>query len=96
MLLSIAILFLDLTFVWINYSSSKNALNHALEKAGNTAKDAFKLSLDLVSKDLQKIAAFIAKDEQIQDLFLKGKKAVLEEGGGAGGDKASKIRNELY
>ncbi len=95
LLLSIVILLLDIVFVWINYNSAKYALNQSLKNSGNTVKEAFELSLDLTSTDLQKIASFIASNKNIQDLFLQGKKAVMEEGGGPGSSKAAEIREQL-
>ena len=95
LLLSIVILLLDIVFVWINFNSAKYALNKSLKKSGDTVKEAFELSLDLTSTDLQKMASFIASNKSIQDLFLQGKKAVIKEGGGPGSSKAAQIRKEL-
>ncbi|MBT7074607.1 MAG: diguanylate cyclase, partial [Anaerolineae bacterium] len=45
---------------------------------------------------MQQAALFVASDEDIQNLFLTGKKAVEAEGGGAGGQEAAQARDSLY
>gem|GEM_PF-6080259 len=96
LLLSVVIIVLDLIFVWINYKSSKEALQKALIRDGKAMGITFTRTLDNHATDLQKMAAFVSGNSLIQDILLRAKRVVEEEGGGAGGEKSQAIRNELY
>lgn len=80
------------TFDW-------HALEEARERAfDDTAKNIetfFALSLDQITTSLCNFSLFVANDEQVQQAFLKGKRAVESEGGGKGGKQAAAARQEL-
>jgi len=95
-MISGVILVLDLVFVWINFYSAKKALIESQTRDGESIKNAFSLSLDLHALDLQQVAALLAADKTVQDLFLLGKKSVQEEGGGPGGPRTAVIRKKMY
>ncbi|MFQ5717308.1 MAG: cache domain-containing protein, partial [Nitrospinales bacterium] len=94
--LSAVILIVDLVFVWINYKSSYNALLNTLVRDAESTERAFTQALDIHVGELLQMAAFLAEREDFQALFLKGKVAVEEEGGGPGAEKAASVRKALY
>ncbi len=94
-LVSLFILLSDALFVLINYQASRNAMLNSLSDELNEAKAGFELALDATENMLEQTASFIAGDERVQQLFLAGKLAVAEEGGGKGGIKADQARQQL-
>ena len=95
LILSLLIACSNCLFVWINYSSSKKTLQKNHEQVGNQLNSAFHTALSATETRMLQISTFISSDQRIQELFLAGKQAVDEEGGGPGGEKAAKIRQEL-
>ncbi len=83
-------------FVWINYSSSKEALQQRFEQIGSQLRAAFHTTLSATETRMLQISTFISYDKRVQQLFLEGKRAVEEEGGGPGGEKAAEVRKELH
>ncbi|MBN2644718.1 MAG: response regulator [Desulfuromonadaceae bacterium] len=55
----------------------------------------FQLSLQHTEKKMQQLSLFIAHDPRVQQMFLAGKKAVEQEGGGEGGPGAARARHQL-
>ncbi|MFQ5672101.1 MAG: ATP-binding protein [Nitrospinales bacterium] len=96
LLLSVVIIVLDLIFVWINYKSSKEALQKTIVRDGKAMEITFARTLDSHATDLQKMAAFVSGNSLIQSLLLRAKRAIEEEGGGVGGEKSRAARNDLY
>lgn len=94
--LSLFIAILDSLFVYINYWSSEAALQENIKKVDCQIQSAFELAKDSTEIRMLQIATFIANDPRVQDAFLKGKKAVDAEGGGAGGKQAALARKELF
>ncbi|MCD6390156.1 MAG: hypothetical protein J7L69_12155, partial [Desulfobulbaceae bacterium] len=94
--LSLVLACSDILFVWINYRSSQKALMESLEQAGDQIQAAFFSSLEATETRMLQIATFVGNDERVQQLFLKGKRAVESEGGGPGGVRAAVVRKELY
>lgn len=94
--LSLAILLTDAVFIASNYYLSKKALHGDLNKEVRGLFLAFMASQKDTIKNLQVTASVIANDHQVQQLFLQGKRAVESEGGGAGGDQAASVRQQLY
>lgn len=96
LILSLIIACSDSLFVFINYSSSQKALQESYEKVGQQLKSAFATALSATETRMLQIATFISNDQRVQELFLAGKRAVEEEGGGPGREKAAKVRDALY
>jgi len=92
---SIIILCLDATFVLINYFYSKELLNKSLIGKSEALHTAYNTELESTYENLLLIATLYAENEQIQDLFLKGKIAVEKEGGGAGKNESDHFRQLL-
>lgn len=68
-----------------SYQEQKTTLAHLLHSQIQSSSDNFQL-----------IASLYAKDPLIQDLFLKAKRALNEEGGGRGGPRSAALRQQLY
>ena len=95
-IVSIFLLLIEGVFILINYLSSWEAFEKDLATAKTHLESTFFVSLFTVEDNMQQIATYIANVPEIQDLFLKGKKAVEKEGGGQGGPLAAEIRSQLY
>jgi diguanylate cyclase (GGDEF)-like protein len=94
--LTLAIALIDGLFVYFNYHFTNKAFHSELNKQLLNYEKVFQAQLTNTTDNLRFIASLFAHKPEIQDLFMLGKKAVLAEGGGPGGDKAAKIRNLLY
>ncbi|MCP3671821.1 MAG: diguanylate cyclase [Gammaproteobacteria bacterium] len=96
LLLSLLILFSDVMFVVINHYASERSLHESLEKQSQTIQNSFSLTMSLVYENMLQLASFVGNDRKVQQLFLKGKKAVEAEGGGVGGKDSATVREQLY
>jgi diguanylate cyclase (GGDEF)-like protein/PAS domain S-box-containing protein len=95
-LISLVIAALDATLITINYFLSESALKKDFSIESAALYSAFQASMTDAQHSLVLISSVFSEDSQIQQLFLQGKQAVEKEGGGAGGEQASKIRKQLY
>jgi len=94
-IISIVVFLLDLVFVAINYYSSKQALYTSLYENALEKQSDFKLTLSMVFRNMLQISQNYSQRNDLNQLFLVGKKAVEAEGGGTGGDKADIARKML-
>ncbi|KOR31795.1 hypothetical protein TI05_11350 [Achromatium sp. WMS3] len=94
-LVSIGLLLSDLIFIGINYHSANNQFQTSMQEQSMQHRFAYELALEMELDDMLKMAYLISENPHVQQLFLQGKKAVLQEGGGAGGTKAAAIRQQL-
>ncbi len=94
--ITLFIAFSDGLFVWINYKASRSAMLAQLSEEMTESKVAFDLTLENTTSALIQLATYVAGDQRVQQLFLQGKQAVAEEGGGAGGARAAELRTQLY
>lgn len=94
--LSLFIAISDILFVWINYRASKAELSYNCDLTDAKIHSSFELALANTEIRMIQLATFAAEDERVQQLFLAGKKAMEEEGGDRGGDRAAAIRNDLF
>lgn len=95
LLISLIVLCLDLFFVGINYYSNKNTLQNTLLLAAKEEKNQFQMTIDMTYRNMMQLALYISQDQSLNQLFLKGKKAIAREGGGRGGVEAQKARKAL-
>jgi len=95
LILSLVLLATDLAFIGINYRSSRTQFDTSMHEQAKQQRFAYQLALEMELDNLVKMAYLIAADPHVNQLFLKGKKAVTAEGGGAGGDKAVLYRTQL-
>ncbi len=96
LILTLLIFISDLLFVGINYYSSQRALQLSLSRNGNSLKKQYDLTLSLVYENMLQLSTYIAEQKRVRELFLAGKRAVAQEGGGAGAEQAAEARQSLY
>jgi hypothetical protein len=94
LLISLLILLLDIVFVGINYSSSKKALTQNLSKRARDHQNEFGIMLEMTYTNMMQMAQFISNDQDLNQLFLQGKKAV-EAQRDSGDIRAQEIRHAL-
>ena len=94
--LSLFIAVSDGLFVAVNNLSSADTFEETLAQEGEQLHAAFDTLLSQTYANMLTMAIFIANDSAVQQTFLKGVKAVRQEGGGSGGPKAAEAREELY
>lgn len=94
-IISIIILFLDLIFISINYSRSKDTLNESILEHTKKEKESFNLVMTMSYRNMKQISKHFSRNDILNNLFLQGSKAVESEGGGTGGVKAQGIRKKI-
>jgi len=94
-IISIVVFLLDLVFVAINYYTSKQTLYTSLFENAQEKQSNFELTLSMVFRNMLQISKSYSQRDDLNQLFLRGKKAVESEGGGAGKDKAHQARQML-
>lgn len=82
--LTLVIAISDILFIWINYRASKAELAYNCDQTDAKIHSSFQLALTNTEIRMMQLATFAAEDEQLQQLFLKGKKAITEEGNDRG------------
>ena len=92
---SALLLVIDATFIAINYLSASSALQSTINRDSKNYRNTIQIAIDIISNNMLQITTYIAQDETLNQLFLKGKKAVESEGGGAGKKQAALARTEL-
>ncbi|MCF6765555.1 diguanylate cyclase [Thiotrichales bacterium 19S3-7] len=93
--ISIIVFLLDIIFIVLNYYTSKKALDESILATAKSHQAEFNLTLEMTYRNMMQLALFISKNDDLNQLFLMGKNAVIQEGGGAGGVKANQARMEL-
>lgn len=94
--LTLSIALLDTAFVVINQRALNAELKQQVQAQADQLRAALSTILDQTYSNLLMVATFVANDEQVQSLFLEGARAVVAEGGGAGGTGAAIAREALY
>lgn len=94
--ISLLIAFIDISFIALNYYSSKQALLKEFSQEANIYSSSFHTAQHTAENNLLLVASVFANDREIQSLFYSAKQAVEAEGGGAGGQKSATIRQALY
>lgn len=95
LIISSLVFIFDLLFVLINYHASHNALFSNLEEDSKGYQKSIELAVSMINNNMLQLTTYIAQDNKLNQLFLKGKKAVEAEGGGAGKAKAAQYRQDL-
>jgi diguanylate cyclase (GGDEF)-like protein len=93
--ISLIVLSLDGTFVVVNYYSSRDALYANLVDRAQKQQKEFTFALQMTYRNMMQISEFVSANDELNQIFLKGKKAVAAEGGGGGGEMAQQFRQEL-
>ena len=93
--ISLIMLFLDGAFVVLNYYSSRETLHVNLVDRAQKHQKEFGFTLQMIYRNMMQMSQFISYNEELNQIFLQGKKAVEAEGGGSGGGEAGRLRQEL-
>ena len=83
-------------FYAISYFQLKERLHTEEQELAKGHFSAFNISYQATQENMLQIANIFAHTPKYQELFFKGKQAVENEGGGAGGEAANNARAELY
>ena len=81
---------------WHSIHLRKEQQQDSFSRYGRQLQESFQAEQEAAEMRMLQIATFVASDPQIQQLFLRGRRAVNAEGGGAGGRRADQVRWELY
>ncbi|RDH84775.1 MAG: hypothetical protein DIZ80_04730 [endosymbiont of Galathealinum brachiosum] len=95
-IIGLLVFVLDLLFVAVNYSSSNSTLYRNLSDKAQENQRNFNHTLDMTYNSMLQLTTHFSQDVILNDLFLKGKKAVESEGGAAGGEQAKLYRQKLF
>jgi diguanylate cyclase (GGDEF)-like protein/PAS domain S-box-containing protein len=95
-IVSLIILLTDALFIYVNYRNTQSVLLDNLNAEGAQQETTFHLNLRNQGLHMQQFATYLANQPQIRDLFLAGRQAVADEGGGPGGERAAALRQTLY
>ena len=95
-IVSLIILLTDALFVFVNYRNTQSVLFDNLTVEGAQQETTFHLNLRNQGLHMQQFATYLANQPQVRDLFLAGRHAVAQEGGGPGGKRATELRQALY
>ncbi len=95
-LVSGLVAFIDLMFVSMNHYFADQSFRQAMKQESHGLYLNFETLLSQTYTNMLTIATFVAGDPEVQQLFLKGKDAVIREGGGSGGPEAARYRQALY
>ncbi|MCF6177423.1 MAG: diguanylate cyclase [Victivallaceae bacterium] len=95
LLISFIILAFELIFMIVNYLSAYEALNSTLTARAKEHQQNFYFALKMTYRNMMQMSQFISNNEELNQLFLQGKKAIEREGGGSGGVEAGKARQNL-
>ncbi len=95
LLLSLVIALLDGLFVYINYQFSREVFDSELQQQQDAYTRAFSAQLTNTTDNLMMMASLVGNNPEVQQLFLRGVKAVAAEGGGPGGAAAAEARKAL-
>lgn len=93
--LSIILAMSDLLFIYINYLADQRTLNQTIEHISIDIKQNFHQAFTSTRQKMLAIATTIANDQEVQQLFLKGKKS-LSQGDKYGEEEAALAREKLY
>ena len=95
LVVGLLILLIDIAFVAINYRSARNVLHAGITAQSLEHQKQFGFALDMAYQNLGQLSLLISRNDELNQLFLAGKKAVEAEGGGPGGDLAERFRQAL-
>jgi len=93
--LSLVIAILEISFVSFTYLQQKNTLEEHLQEKIQQVRSSFDLALLSSRQRMSELAGYVANSPAIQQAFLAGKKAIIKEGGGAGGSESAAARAKL-
>ncbi|MFW5427099.1 MAG: EAL domain-containing protein [Methylophagaceae bacterium] len=94
--LTLIIVIANTIFTVISYYQLKDRLHKEEQQRVYDVLAAYNIAYKATEKNMLQIANLFAHNPEYQSLFLAGKRAVEQEGGGTGKEQAKKARDELY
>jgi len=94
--LTVLIALIDGAFVYLTFVQSKERLHTEQQEQAKNYFSVFDIAYQATKENMLQVSNVFANDPAVKTLFLKGKRAVEKEGGGAGGEKSQIARDELY
>lgn len=95
-IVSLLILVSDGIFIFVNHLATQQSLYDNLAEEGARREAIYYLNLRSQGLHMQQFATYLANQPEVRALFLAGRQAVVDEGGGAGGERAARLRQRLY
>ena len=80
---------------WFGLHLSRDQLQTRLQSEALRMQSAFAVAQDDIEQNMLTLAAMVAADPKVQQLFREGGEAVAAEGGGPGGERAARARQAL-
>lgn len=93
---SLIIAMSDALLIYFNYHSTHAVVLENLTADGVRQETTFQLNLRNQGLQMQQFAAYLANQPAVQALFVEGRRAVEQEGGGRGGERAAALRQRLF
>ncbi|WP_303722047.1 cache domain-containing protein [Malonomonas rubra] len=94
-ILSVVIAILEIASIALSFHQQKLAFEEHLRNKIEQVRSALDLTLVGIRQRMVGIANYVVQSPEIQQTFLDGRRAVVLEGGGAGGEEAAKYREKL-
>ncbi|SHJ28718.1 hypothetical protein SAMN02745165_01986 [Malonomonas rubra DSM 5091] len=82
-------------FVVVTHQQQKAALDESLREKIKQVRSSLSLELSSKQHKMEELASYVASFPAVRQLFLAGRRAVENEGGGVGGEDAAKVRDKL-
>lgn len=92
---TVFIVIVDSAFVLLNLYFSNQALDERFAAWAEDRRATYNVLLDETLDSMQVLAELFARDPQLHELFVRGRGAVIREGGGPGGADAAVFRSDL-
>ena len=96
LILSLFLLFFNLSFVIINHQQAKRTLEKNVQVYNDQIQARFFQALTATEDRMVQLATYVAADTVIQQLFLQGRRAAEAETGLTKTPKTDLVRQELY
>lgn len=96
LIISFCLIVSDLIFISLNYHAAHETLKKDLQEWVIQIRQVFNTSMDAKAISMQQIATYVSSDPRVISLFDEGRRAVVSEGGGPGGERAHDARRRLY
>lgn len=90
----LALIFALIGFLFWQHDRSE--LEQGLAQESGALRTTFEVALSDLEQQMLTLASMVAADPEVQSLFRRGQEALAAEGGGPGGARTARLRDELY
>ncbi len=90
----LALIFILIGFLF--WQHDRHELDQTLAQESTAVRTTFEVALADLEQQMLTLASMVAADPEVQSLFRRGKEALAAEGGGPGGVRTARLRDELY